>query len=556
MAPTGVAAINIDGTTINTGLAIPKETGDNVPAMSDQKKTQLRLSLSDLKLIIIDEISMVGNTTLLHIHQRLKDIFGTTSSLLFAGITIIVVGDLCQLPPIRKRFVFDSYKNDSFNLCHPWRVFKMIELDKIMRQKNDQAFIELLNRIRTGSQTEDDIKIIQSRSISPSDPNYPSDALHIWAENAPVGEHNKNKLEELSGSLFTLKAKDQYPTNVSKQDIDRVLARGRSETGGLDYEILIKEGARVMLTTNISIPDRLINGQMGTVFKVDVNQNNQKPTVLYIKFDDPNAGKDLTNTHGNLFARENKVVPIEPVLAKIKIRPGKASSPEIQRVQFPVTLAWACTIHKVQGLTLEKVVISSDLIKQRAFNYGQIYVALSRATSLHGLYILGQIENKHVKANPKVLEEYQRLRNECMVPHLTTVLQDDFNVLTISLLNIRSLKKHSIDIKFDSRIFNSDVIALTETQLLPQESDDEIVHNLSPFKLHRQDHDTDKYSSMALCTRNTVEIKHCEYFSSLNALKFSLVYSKSQEIQTFLLLYRKQSSNILQYVDCLKYITE
>ena len=82
MAPTGVAAINIDGTTIDTALAIPKETGDNVPAMSDQKKTQLRLSLSDLKLIIIDEISMVGNTTLLHIHQRLKDIFGTTSSLL------------------------------------------------------------------------------------------------------------------------------------------------------------------------------------------------------------------------------------------------------------------------------------------------------------------------------------------------------------------------------------------------------------------------------------------------------------------------------------------
>ena len=215
-----------------------------------------------------------------------------------------------------------------------------------------------------------------------------------------------------------------------------------SETPGLDYEILIK-GARIMLTTNISIQDRLINGQMGTVFKVNVNQNTQKPTVLYIKFDDPNAGKDLINTHGNSFVRENKIVPVEPVLAKIKIRPGKASSPEIQSTT--VALAWACTVHKVQGLTLEKVVVSSDLIKQKAFNYGQIYVALSHATSLHGLYILGHIENKHIKANPKVLEEYQRLQNECMVPHLTNVLQDNFNVLTISLLNIRSLKKHSID---------------------------------------------------------------------------------------------------------------
>ena len=474
--------------------------------------------------------------------------------MLFAGIAIIVVGDLCQLPPIRKRFVFDSYKNDAFNLCHPWKVFKMIELSEIMRQKNYQAFIELLNRVRTATQTEEDIRIIQSRSITPSHPNYPSNALHIWAENAPVDKHNKNKLEELSGFLFTLKAEDQYPTNVTKQDIDRVLARGRSETGGLDYKILIKEGARVMLTTNISISDRLINGQIGTVFKIDVNQNTQKSTVLYIKFDDPNAGKDLTNTCRYPFARENKVVPIEPVLAKIKIRPGKASSPEIQRVQFPITLAWACTVHKVQGLTLEKVVISLDLIKQRPFNYGQIYVALSRAISLHGLYTFGQIESKHIKANPKVLEEYQRLSNECIVPHLTNIPQDNLNVLTISLLNIRSLKKHSVDIKFYSRIFDSDIIALTETQLLLHDFDDEIVNNLIPFKLHRQDHNTDKYSSMALCTKITVEIRQCEYFPSINALKFDMVNSQSQELKTFLLLYRKQSSNILQYVDCLKYM--
>ena len=62
------------------------------------------------------------------------------------------------------------------------------------------------------------MKIIQSQSISPDDPNYPSDALHIWAENTPVNEHNKNKLEKLSGSLYILRAKDQYPTNVRKQE--------------------------------------------------------------------------------------------------------------------------------------------------------------------------------------------------------------------------------------------------------------------------------------------------------------------------------------------------
>jgi ATP-dependent exoDNAse (exonuclease V) alpha subunit len=384
MAPTGVAAINIGGTTINTALAIPKQTGDNLPAMLDQKKTQLRRSLTDLKLTIIDEISMVGNTTLLHIHQKLKQIFGTASSLLFGGISIIAVGDLCQLPPIRKRFVFDSYKNQLFNLMHPWNVLKMLELTQIMRQKHDQLFIQLLNRVRIGTQTEDDIRVMESRSITPDDPNYPSDALHIWAENTPVDDHNKKKLEEIPGFMYILKAKDKYPPNVQKQDIDRVLARGRSETGGLDYEICVKEGARVMLTTNICIPDRLINGQMGTVVRVHTNQTTHTPTVLYIKFDDPNAGKELIKSQGMPFARQNHLVPIKPVLTKVKVRPGKSSSPEIQRVQFPVTLAWACTIHKVQGLTLHKVVFSTQLIKQRAFNYGQIYVALSRATSLAG----------------------------------------------------------------------------------------------------------------------------------------------------------------------------
>ena len=229
----------------------------------------------------------------------------------------------------------------------------MIELVEIMRQKNDQALIQLLNRVSTATQTEDDIKIIQSRSISLNVPGYPSNAVHIWAENSPVDDHNNEELEQLSGALFVLKAKDQYPPNVKKQDIDRVLTRKRSETGGLDYEIHIKEGARVILTTNISISDRLINGQMGSIFKVDVNPTNRKPTVLYIKFDDPNAGKSLINTSGNPLAREHQVVPIEPVLAKMKIRPGKPS-PEIQRVQFPVTLAWACTVHIVQGLHLIK----------------------------------------------------------------------------------------------------------------------------------------------------------------------------------------------------------
>ena len=556
MAPTGVAAININGTTINSALAIPIETGDSVPAMSDQRRTQMRMSLSELKLIIIDEISMVANTTLLHIHQRLKEIFGTISSTLFAGISIIAVGDLYQLPPIRRKPIFENYKNSVFNIYHPWHIFRMIELTQIMRQKDDQPFAELLNRFRTASQTQEDLDCIETRSISTDETESLTDTIHIWAENKPVREHNNKHLEKIPSLLFVLRAVDQYPPHVNKQDIDRVLSRGRSETGGLDFEIHVKENAKVMLTTNIDIADRLINGQMGIVVKIDVHPNTQKPTIIYIKFDDPKAGNMLTSKSNNLFAQQNQLVPVEPILAKIKIRPGKPSSPEMQRIQFPITLAWACTIHKVQGLTLNNVVISFRLNKQRSFNYGQIYVALSRATSLEGIRILGHIENNHVKADSRVHDEYQRLRllnNAPISAQLTNENSGnsakDCSVLTICLLNIRSLKKHSVDIKFDARVFNSDVLALTETQLLPQDNDTEIRNNLNPLTLIRQDHASDKYCSLAICVCNNLTISNREYFPQVNALKLTIFNIVTQQRLSLLLLYRKNSCNVSQYVN-------
>ncbi|XP_020916964.1 uncharacterized protein LOC110254326 [Exaiptasia diaphana] len=202
-----------------------------------------------------------------------------------------------------------------------------------MRSKDDQPFVEMLNRFRTASQTEQDIKHIQSRSIHPEAENYPSDAIHIYAENKPVDEHNNTKLTQLPGTVFNLRAADQYPPNVSKTDIDIVLSKGRSDTGGLDYVIHVKEGARVMLTSNIDIADRLINGQIGSIIKIHVNQNTHKPSVIYIKFDDEQAGKNKISKSTNQFVKENNVVPIEPIQAKIKRRRKSLSLLISQRYQ-------------------------------------------------------------------------------------------------------------------------------------------------------------------------------------------------------------------------------
>ena len=118
---------------------------------------------------------------------------------------------------------------------------KMIELTEIMRRKGDQLFTELLNRFRTGTQTEADIQCIQSRSISPSDSsNYPHDALHIGAENQPVNVYNVTRLNQIPAQQCILTATDQYPPHVSKQDIDRVLARSSSKTGTPELVIAFK----------------------------------------------------------------------------------------------------------------------------------------------------------------------------------------------------------------------------------------------------------------------------------------------------------------------------
>ena len=176
IAPTGAAAININGLVINSALAIPKDQyGEYIESLPHEKLSILRsYKLKDLKLVIIDEISIVSNKMLKHIHERLKQIFGTPDSMLFAGISLIAVGDLYQLPPIKAKHVFSDYKNECFNLCHPWRLFQMIELDQTMRQQGDNTFTGLLNRVRTctGTPSDEDCEILSEKIVNKSDDNY------------------------------------------------------------------------------------------------------------------------------------------------------------------------------------------------------------------------------------------------------------------------------------------------------------------------------------------------------------------------------------------------
>ena len=263
-APSGAAAINIGGNTINSGLTISKNIfGEHVGPLFDERKSALRTKSSHLKLLVIDEVSMVSNLMLKHIHERLKEIYSTPGTVWFGGISIVVVGDFYQLPPVKAKPVFLPFKNELFNLSHRLEQFRMVELIKIMRQQGDHSFTEILNRIGLGQLTKDDKEKLCTRIIKKSDDNYPQDALYIWAENEPADKYNDSKLEMIERPLVTLIAHDEYPAMASQHDVQKALSRNRSETGGLDYKIKLKQDARVMLMTNLNIEDCLINGQMG-----------------------------------------------------------------------------------------------------------------------------------------------------------------------------------------------------------------------------------------------------------------------------------------------------
>ena len=147
-------------------------------------------------------------------------------------------------------------------------------------------------------------------------------------------------------------------------------------------------------------------------------------------------------------------------------------------------------------------VVGFDRQREKHFNYGQIYVALSRARSLQGLHVIGQLQNKHVRASPKVHAEYHRLRQQADTVCSFSPVTHGKNV-TICLLNTNPLQKHSVDFKHHPSLKKCVILALTETQLLPHHSDNTITEALHPYALHKRDQPTVKYSSLAICTKTT-----------------------------------------------------
>lgn len=251
----------------------------------------------------------------------------------------------------------------------------MIELDEIMPQREDRMFAEMLNRLRTATHTEEDICTLKSRIISPLSEIYPHDALHIFATRNDVDHHNAQMLSKQTEEKIEISSINKIPNVVKNFDILQMV-------GGLPYSLTLCKNARIMLIKNLDVSDGVVNGATGKILDIIHSESSSSfPKAIVIQFDNRKIGRIARQSSKISLQGYECGVPILP--AEVKQNAGRSdSSPEITRIQFPVVLCWACTIHKVQGATLDKVVASFKKLRTK----GQAYVAVSRATSLQGLF--------------------------------------------------------------------------------------------------------------------------------------------------------------------------
>lgn len=360
LAPTGLSALNVHGETIQSRLKIylgSSKTAD-LPSLTNAPLQELQQSLKDLKFVFIDEMSMVGVGMLHHINERLKA--GTQSEELFGGCCVYLIGDFNQLPPIGEPALYKDTESISSLAGRGRRLFKEFKryftLMRSMRQagEDQEEFRGLLNRVGNGQATMNDKDSLNSRFIGELANRAEFDeALHLFAQNKDVDQHNNSKLKAFNLPILLIKAKDQG----SKEKLSDLKHHHQKE-------LRLCVGCKVMLRKNLKTNAGLVNGSVGIVREIFYSENaveSDQPAVIMVEFD---------GYHGPTFS--NNCVPIFPITLFSK---------GAKRHQFPLTVAYAITIHKSQGLTLAKLVLSLE----KANAVGLAYVGLSRVTRFEDL---------------------------------------------------------------------------------------------------------------------------------------------------------------------------
>lgn len=370
VAPTGVAAINAGGVTIHSFFQLP--FGPIVPGFLDTvsqdakpqiysfkiNKTKQKI-IRSLDLLVIDEISMVRADLLDAVDAVLKKVRRNNKA--FGGVQLLMIGDIQQLAPVARQNEWELlqpyYKSVYFfdSLVLQNNHYICIELDHIYRQ-NDAEFIDILNQVRNNRLDNNKLQILNSRYIPNFNPDENEGYITLTTHNYQADEINDEKLDSIESETLTFKAEitGTFPENAypTKEVLE------------------LKVGAQVMFVKNDPSPEKqYYNGKIGKISSYNDDE-------LMVQCDDDVirvTAVEWQNFEYTLNEETNEIE--EKAIGSFK--------------QIPLKTAWAITIHKSQGLTFDKVILNAEM----AFAHGQVYVALSRCTSLNGLVLNAKISN-------------------------------------------------------------------------------------------------------------------------------------------------------------------
>lgn len=435
LAPTGVAAVNVKGQTVHSFFGFkPDVTLQKIRKV--QKKPGQKTSIyTKLDAIVIDEISMV-RADLLDCVDKFLRFNGPNARRPFGGIQMIFIGDLYQLPPVltsADKVVFSkTYASPYFfaarvfspeqTLLSDANAFNMelIELEKIYRQ-HDDAFISLLNAVRNNTVTSEELALLANRTNPAHNAEPNAFEIYLTTTNAMAAEINDQRLRALKGKQQTFYS-----------DVSGTFERNHLPT---DEILSIKIGAQIMLLNN-DRAGRWINGTIGKVVNI-VRHNKEETDVVMVEL--PNGD----------------IEPVLPYTWELYAYRYDAGRGEIESdaigsfTQYPFRLAWAVTIHKAQGKTFDRVILD---IGRGTFAPGQLYVGLSRCTSLEGLVLKRPIHKKHVFMDWDVVRfmtrfQYAKSEAELSFAKKMEIIQnaiDDEQALEIVYLKSSDVKSRRV----------------------------------------------------------------------------------------------------------------
>ena len=478
-APTGTAAANIRGQTMHSSFGF--NFGNEHLSLSDKVRDKKRNLLQNLKMVIIDEISMVKSDQQFQLDMRLREVTQATQQI-FGNVAIFYFGDIMQLKPCRGRYIFQSPVCQDYHLAHSlgqhWESFEVVILEENHRQEGDHDYADMLNRIRIGQQTEADYKRLEER-VRPQNHTDLDGAMFISCKNKNVELLNLKRLNEIHEEIVTFEAVNMHSTIRNfKPPLGN---KGNVKDTPFLQTLTLKLGSRVMLTYNIDTIDCLTNGTRGQIVGFHKNDKNVIVKVL-VKFDESHQGKFKRDANPRLQAQYPGATPIERVSFQYSLAKRTTTvSNTAKVVQFPLCLCFAATSHKFQGQTVKKPnKLVADL--RTVFQAAQTYTILSRVENIEQVFILGSLPKEKFYADILALEELKRLEKVSVNKDPPIWEKEHTWSFKICSFNIRSLKEHITDLRSDPIVKLSDIICLSETWLKNEDIIEEL--KLNSYQLH------------------------------------------------------------------------